>query len=386
MGIKIGAWDCNKCGHKKIYGLTKKCTQCNSSRPDDVLFYLPEDSEYVTDEKIIAEAEAGADWICSYCESHNSSTEIYCQSCGNDRNKKEDKSIQEIEYGIDETPTENNKNNQNKAGSDSKATDNKSRNKFANLQNMEAFEQQNHAQGLKELDKEWFWAQHQLKGFYVLIGLLVIGVIIALLAIKRDINLEVAGFEWTRNIYTEEYKEVKELGWSLPATARLISSQEAIDHYDRVADGYETKTRIVRVANGTERYKCGSTSKGNGSFKDKYCTKTTYTSKTETYQDKKYKQVPVYRTQYSYWIYKWVSAASITTTAKDKNPYWGDTSNFNSLYREIKRDELYSLELINAENHSYAEKINFNEWQNIQLHQKMIGKINLFGGFCGLKK
>ena len=60
MDIKIGAWDCAKCNHKKIYGLEKKCTQCGSPRPDNVVFYLPDDAVYITDEKIIAQAKAGA--------------------------------------------------------------------------------------------------------------------------------------------------------------------------------------------------------------------------------------------------------------------------------------------------------------------------------------
>ncbi len=368
MGIRIGAWDCNKCGHKKIYGLEKKCTQCGSPRPEDVVFYLPEDAGYVSDEKIIAEAEAGADWICSYCNAHNPHTETHCQSCGNDRDKKEDASIQEIEYGLDDVPRENIQ----------------KRAKFETVSNSNNLSNSNPTDTNDSSANDW-WAT-QKKSFIVLAILAVLGIIIACLAIKKDIDLTVVAFQWERDIYTEEYKEVQDEDWSLPANARLISSHEAIHHYDKVFDGYETKTRTVRVSDGTERYKCGTTSKGNGAFKDKYCTRTKYRSKTENYQEKKYKSVAVYRPKYVFWIYKWVNAATVSSKAQDKNPYWGTPAPYSNTYRERSRKERYTIELVDEKNHSYTEEMPFSVWTNTQMGQKFIGEVNLFGVFCGIKR
>jgi len=365
MSIRIGAWDCNKCGHKKIYGLEKKCTQCGSPRPEDVEFYLPEDAEYVTDEKIIAQAEAGADWVCSYCNAHNPNTETHCQSCGNDRDTKEDVSIKEIEYGLNDVPTENTQKRKRGGNTETENTQTTVEN---NLSNSSSF------------------IAHNKKSLLVLAILGVVGIIIACLSIKTEIDLTVIGFNWERNIYMEEYKEVQDEGWSLPSSARLISSREAIHHYDKVPDGYETKTRTVRVSDGTERYKCGTTSKGNGSFKDKYCTRTKYRSKTETYQERKYRSVPVYRTKYTYWVYKWVSAPTVSTKAQDKTPYWGIPPPTTETYRENSRKERYTTELVDDENHSYTEEMTFAEWNNTQMGQNFKGEVNLFGVFCGIKR
>ena len=48
MAIRVGRWDCFVCGHKGNLGPETHCTNCGSSRPKDVVFYLPDDAKVIT--------------------------------------------------------------------------------------------------------------------------------------------------------------------------------------------------------------------------------------------------------------------------------------------------------------------------------------------------
>ena len=65
MGIYVGRWDCDYCGNVGNLGPHVHCSACGSSRPEDVVFYMPRgvDSK-VTDEDQIAEAKEGKLGLC----------------------------------------------------------------------------------------------------------------------------------------------------------------------------------------------------------------------------------------------------------------------------------------------------------------------------------
>lgn len=159
------------------------------------------------------------------------------------------------------------------------------------------------------------------KGCFFILAIL-ISLAIAL-SWSHEIEVQVESFEWERTIRVEENKKIKEEGWSLPQGGELITSFREIHHYEQVLDHYETRTRTQQRATGTEEYVCGKRDLGNGYFEDKYCTRTTYESYEEEYQEPIYRDEPVYQTKYSYWIYRWLISKPIVTTGKNQEPIWG---------------------------------------------------------------
>lgn len=178
-----------------------------------------------------------------------------------------------------------------------------------------------------------------------------------------------------RQINIENYREVTEQDWELPQTARLIRSFRAIHHYDKVFSHYTTRTRTVRVPNGTETYKCGTRNLGNGHFEDKYCTRTIYTTKTENYQEAVYRDEPVYRTKYEYYIFRWVIDHKETSNGKSKEVYWPKiTLKNNKEWREGERFEQYTIYYKNKKEEVFQENIPFDRWQKYKTGQKTKAK------------
>ena len=105
-------------------------------------------------------------------------------------------------------------------------------------------------------------------------------------------------------------KLVTEEDWSLPQGSVKLGEFRAVHHYDKVPDGYETKTRQVQVKVGEKKVKVGVKDLGNGYFKDIYENRPVYETKTETYRETKYRDVPVYMTKYKYKMMKWIEETS----------------------------------------------------------------------------
>ena len=70
---------------------------------------------------------------------------------------------------------------------------------------------------------------------------------------------------------------------------------------------------------------------------------TGYETRTETYQDPVYIQVPVYQTRYYYHLWRWEYARSVETSGTDNDPYYGEM-NLSRKERENGRYEQYYLE------------------------------------------
>jgi ribosomal protein L37E len=76
-------WDCDKCGQKAIRGDVRTCPSCGNARNENIKFYLMEGKEEKVEDKALADKfKAGADWLCSFCETLNSVTDNNCLSCG----------------------------------------------------------------------------------------------------------------------------------------------------------------------------------------------------------------------------------------------------------------------------------------------------------------
>jgi len=83
IGYIQNEWTCPNCGtHNK--GGNKTCTNCGAPQPENVKFELPSDQKFVTDEKEIQAAQAGADIHCPFCGTRNPATAKSCSQCGGD--------------------------------------------------------------------------------------------------------------------------------------------------------------------------------------------------------------------------------------------------------------------------------------------------------------
>jgi hypothetical protein len=102
MTIREGRWDCSSCGSKRIYGRHVDCPGCGRPRPKGVRFYLTDDAPVVTDPERLAEARAGADWICNHCGASTRAMHVDCGGCGAPRGSSPTQPVRR--YGDGEVP------------------------------------------------------------------------------------------------------------------------------------------------------------------------------------------------------------------------------------------------------------------------------------------
>ncbi len=351
MTIRVGRWDCTHCNHKGNLGPDTKCINCGAPRPKNVKFYLPEDAEILKNKEEIKKAKSGADWVCSFCNSHNKAYEKNCQSCGNDRQAEDgDSSLQEIEYSLEETPL----------GSEKKKA---KKNKIPPK-------------------------KKKRTAMKIVLGIVATFLLFVVLSLfNSEINVEVTGHSWERKFKTEQNLLVSDEDWSLPHGATNISSFRAIHHYDQVPDGYETKTRSVKKKVGTKRVKIGTKDLGNGHFEDIYETQDVYENVEEKYQAQKYKDVPVYREKYKFNVFKWLKGKEAIASGNNKEPYWPELIKDPKAKdaRIGEKTERYFIEIIDHKNKKHKEKVPMEYWLNVEKGDKVKAKkSSIFNSYKGL--
>jgi hypothetical protein len=352
MAIREGKWNCKVCDRKGNRGPDSYCGSCGSPRPDNVEFYLPDDAEEVTDELKLKEAEAGADWRCSYCSTQNNAFDNFCVSCGNKRDiSGGDVSLHQKEIYFDTAAAPE-------------------------------------ASGITP-------PQSGGKGKKILITLAAIVFAVIVLAglagIKTDIPVVVTGFEYNARISYETYKSVTEEDWILPGGAEKLAEFRAIHHYDKVPDGYITRTRQVQVQVGTKKVKTGVKDLGNGYFQDIYENRPVYENRTESYNETKYRDVPVYMQKFRYRMMKWVNERPIEFSGKDKNIVFNikaeELKKSPDRFRNISIDSQYYLSVVDDEGKSYKDDVKHDTWSKTELNQTIKAeKSRFFGFFSGIKE
>jgi len=307
MAIRVGRWDCKSCGYKGNLGPNLRCEKCHSPRPKNVKFYLSTDAEIVKDRKKIEEAKAGADWICSYCESHNKAFDKKCHSCGAS-NKASEKNarLKQISYKTGEVPRNSDNNKSQK-------------NQKLNTIKKPKLEKLVYT---SQLDKYKQIVMRNKFFYFVALPLILlfwVNFIIAMVTpLEPEPNykghiysgkVQVITKSWQSVVKAEKKVEVIEEGWNLPADTRYISERQEIHHYDKVFDHTETRTvtKSRKVKVGEEEYVCGQKDLGNGYFEDEYCTRDIYEYEDyeEEYSEDIYRDEPVYQTKYKYYIWRW---------------------------------------------------------------------------------
>ncbi|NJN78171.1 MAG: hypothetical protein HC803_07445 [Saprospiraceae bacterium] len=205
--------------------------------------------------------------------------------------------------------------------------------------------------------------------------------------ISSTIEVAVTNIEWERSIETEAFKLVTEEAWEMPQEGKIIKSFEAIHHYDKRIVGYQTRTRTVQEAVGTEEYVCGKRDLGNGYFEDKYCTRTIYKDRQEQYEEPIYQEFPVYKTKYQYEIYRWKPYKNFDTNGTDKQTNWAELPDFintdNQKFRVKEKKESYYFAIKDHKNETRWYKANFDYWDNEVFIRKTLKakKSTIFGYF-----
>ena len=348
MAVYVGRWDCDYCGNIGNLGGHLHCSQCGSSLPDDVVFYMPRglDTE-VTDEAELAIAKEGANWVCTFCSNSNRNSYKACVSCGVLKGTSE-KKLKVREFSKNAVPRSS---------------------------------QPAQKLATKEAPKS--------KGIFgkIIVFITILGFsYFGLSQISTTIEVPVTGIEWERSIETEEFKLVTEESWDLPKGGKTIKSFEAIHHYDSRVVGYQTKSRTVQEAAGTEEYVCGKRDLGNGYFEDKYCTRTIYRDRQEQYEDPIYQEFPIYKTKYQYEIYRWKPHENYDAEGSNKQPKWAELPDFinkeSQKFRINEERETYYFSIKDHEDKTHWYKSDFDYWNDeIFVRKTLKAKKSMVFGF-----
>lgn len=352
MAIYVGRWDCNYCGNIGNLGPHTHCSECGAARPENVVFYMPRNiNSEVTDKEQLTEAKAGANWLCGFCNNSNRNTYKACVSCGASKEDAESY-LETKEFYEDAVPYSSQLEQLS-----TPPVPTKKRSKLA----------------------KFFL-------YFILAGLTLFG----LSRLSTSVDVTVSQMEWERVIRVEVYKNVTEKDWSLPAGGKLISKAQKVHHYERRVTGYQTKTRTVKEAVGTEEYVCGKRDLGNGYFEDKYCTRTIYEDRTEEYEEPIYEKFPVYKTEYTYEIYRWKPFENYKSSGYTKEVYWSTlpdiVKNNADKYKTQAKEAAYYFQIKDHKGNIHWYQTDYEYWKNKVFLRKKIKakKSTVFGYFKGL--
>ncbi len=353
--IVMGYWDCKYCGTNGIEGIRRDCPNCGHPRDKDVKFYMKSKSheevvannDYLSDKQAATKGK-GPDWECSFCGALNSTLSNSCKSCGHLRDESDVdyfrmRAREDAENGTGAERSSYLNHDAAGYGSDTPIFSTGKTN--VRVENLEG--------------SNW------KKILLAVIALLVIcGIVWS--AIPHTKTLQVLNKNWEYHIQIEEYRYVADSGWDLPSGADLNRTASEIHHYNSVIDHYETKTRYYeeRVQSGSHT-EYSYSDNGDGTFTEHSYSVPDYdyVTRSETYQDPVYVQVPVYRTKYYYHLWRWVYKREVKTSGVNDEPYYGDM-NLEENERESTKYESYSLDVYDAKKKDDVRtyRINRREW------------------------
>jgi len=393
MTILMGRWDCSSCSTKGVRGDVYRCHACGASRPEDVVFYLPDEEEVVTDSAAIQAAEAGSDWKCDYCNQWVSILEKQCPNCAGTGATRQ--VVKEVKV-----ETKRIVNAQDDYSGGSHLSDKVSPTVAPVLS-------QRHTPAASSRPTPRLQAvnptfapirdkRQVLLAVLAFVGCLslLVGGLYALFH-TTNVPARLTHHSWVRTQHVEEYRRgIAESGWSHPSDAYNISTSQRVHHHDRVVDHYDTVPEYStrRVADGTERYQSGTRTVdlGNGRFRREPVYKTRTTYRTERYQsgtrrEAVYRQVAVYRTYYQYLVNRWLPGQDRVTQGQNVSPDWPSTAPRDADQRMAGRAEIYRIHFqeLSPSNGSAArtwdqtlDEIHWRTWQD---NTTVILVVNTFG-------
>ncbi len=216
MAIREGKWRCPYCSSVNR-GADLACPGCGAQRDEDVRFFLEDDAPEVTDEQLLARAQAGADWLCAFCSTSNTPEARSCVQCGAEKGSSPSREVREIR---DSRP----------------------------LARPVAAPAGKGGRGC----------------LVALVALLLLGLgfcgVASWLALRKTADtVRVTGLAWERSVQVQALRTVRESAWrdAVPRGARVVSRSRE-------------QRSTERVQTGTQRVKVGVRDKGNGFFEDVY--------------------------------------------------------------------------------------------------------------------
>lgn len=303
--IVLGYWDCPYCDSKEIEGTIRECPHCGRPRGEDTIFYMKGDVKYLSEEESKTKGK-GPDWKCSYCGALNSTTDEMCKSCGASKESSEENYFQMRERKKQE--------NHNRGRS--------------NTDINKQFKQ-NHIS--KKGNKGSFFGKFKVPFF--IFSIITLCVFFASSLIQKTDTLLCKEYSWEATVSVEKYQEIKDSGWSLPSEARLDHTKKEVYRYDRVQVGTKTETYQSYEAVGSHVEKSYSNN-GDGTFTENSRTVTDYGYVTRTRTVPQYKDIPVYKTKYYYWEWRWCHERNATSTGKTREVKYPKV-----VYKENEREE-----------------------------------------------
>lgn len=377
MGERIveGIWDCPYCGTTAIGGLTKHCPNCGHPQDKDTTFRLGEKKRYLSDTERTS-VGTDPDWACDYCDSLNNAHFIYCKNCGQPREKenrdyfqlrqkeqeKQRQTERQKETGGEDPPVTEKAPCENDTGENLLQED--------PLEHPGVKKDTGSSHGASRLWEIVKYHKHKL--LTSLLAILAVALFISgmtALFSPKQYNGTVSNKAWTREIKVEQYKTLRESGWSLPVDARLAYTKTEIRSYVQVLDHYEKRFRNVpyQVLDG---YDTSYTNNGNGTFTEHQSPRYRTEYRTEYYEEPVYRTEPVYDTRYYYDVDRWVYDHSIKTTGTVDTPFWGEVS-LTENERESGRTQHYRIyvDVIRKDKKkTYTYDCNQSEWSGYGLH------------------
>lgn len=346
MAIREGRWDCPSCASAGQLGRHVYCTGCGAPRPENITFYLPENAEAVADAGQIAQANAGADWVCEHCGGSARATDAACPGCGAPRGSSAQRQVRE--YGLADTP---------RAGRPQAAMS---------------------APPSMAAPRKPAKQSHFTRNVFLLLLASVLGWV-GWSNRTRHVDAQVTAKQWERSVQVEAYRTVTEEGWSLPEEGRLVRSYRAIRDYRQVLDHYETRTRQVseRVQTGTRTYTCGHVDRGNGYFQDRTCTEPEYETRyhSESYQDPVYRREPIWDTKYEYRIKRWVPDTLMETHGDTTRPEWPRTLPDDTT-RDGEKKQKYVMTFQGGDDHPYTAEVPLDQFTGHRVGERVPLKVN----------
>jgi hypothetical protein len=300
MAIREGKWRCPYCSTVNA-GRDLVCGGCGATRDEDVTFFLEDDAPEVTDAALLKTAQAGADWVCQFCDTSNRPDQTHCANCGAERGTSPSRPVKEIRDAAAPAPAP-----------------------------------PPVSSGAPKTGKgclRWLlWS--------VLLFILLVGTCGYFGLRETEEPVTVTGFEWQRTIEVEELRTVRESAWEgeVPDGARILSSSREVHHTDREQVG-------------TERVKVGTRDLGNGFFED-------------VYEDRPvYEESPVYRDKVTYEIERWVTGRTERAAGRDRSPSW-PAVRLDGDEREGERSEGYFV-LLQGDDGTYRMPMPLQRWSGL---------------------
>lgn len=327
MAIREGKWKCKNCDNANL-GRNVVCGTCGQARGDDVEFYLEDDdAPEVVDEAVLAQANAGADWICGYCKNSSKASQNTCSSCGAPRAEGADRASGEV-IGLGY-----------KSASEQRAAESAPTVPMAAPVAPAAVAAKGGPFG------------KIVAGCFVL-ALLACCVFAGILGHKRQAQLTVSAVSWKRTVEVEKWATVAHTDWSVPSGARVLGQSQEIKDYVQVQNGTRSVTKTREVQSGTKKVKVGKKNKGNGFFEDVYEDRPVYRTETYTEREPVYERRPVYATKYRYEMDEWTHDRDEVAQGSDLKPAWPtfQLASTGKKEREGRRTERYEVTLREEQN------------------------------------